>query len=368
MTEILAITILLFASWFVPKGGDRSRTIHRYLVTIMLIGAILMAIRQDYWPLALWSLICVNALRKPWPAMHITKLASLAVLYGLYAVLQPLIQPEQVALGLILIVVCAVVGALLAIFKPEHMPHYNHSDMLMVMGLASALALTMLQDSLLWALTIPLFVVGVLQREYAVGEAHGWMLCTVMVYAGLYSSPYVMLVSLVIIGAVATYGMTTVYQLHDGPDHGRVRIWHILLRGFYWQGTWKEQLLGFGWNSWAACAERVTQIDAKQGHPDPQHFTHPHNEYIHCLFEHGFVGLLILVAWIGSILHQTWLTNPPLLIPAVTLCAIACTSYPWTLPTEYPRANKGQVEYLPFGSMGMVTLTLVLLLLIGRTP
>jgi O-antigen ligase len=360
---LAVLLLLLVAAWFMPQGRDRSAVIHRYCIAVMLAGAVLMVSQQDYWPLALWSLVCINALRRPWPARHLTKLGSAVALYAVYAVSRPHVTPELVPYALMSVVTCGLLGVALWTWEFKTQPNWNHSDMLLVMACACALALMRLHSPL-WILA--LLPLGLMPGK---GQALAWQLVSVLAVVALaFESPFVGLgLGVAVIGGAgfAAHRM----KLHHkafGPDHGRVRIWYILLKGGWWKGTWKEKLFGLGWDSWHGWADSFNRLAAqKSGQPEDKVsvWTHPHNEYIHMLFEHGILGLVLLLGWIGSLFVHAWQATPALIIPGVTLCAIAATCFPWSLPTEHPIEHKQYIDYRPWGNMGMVILSLLMLCL-----
>ncbi len=360
---MIALAAVFFASWFAPRGRDRSPTIHRFTLAVMLAGAVPMLARHDYWPLAIWTFICINALRRPWPAMQLTKFGIGIALYGVYATVQPLVTPELTTYSLMAMVAAALVMVPVVRWYWEgYGLNQNHVDMLWAMGQAACLALGLMQDSLWWLLP---FGILLLPNCMRLGQHTLWY------WAGIYTLlgviyPWVGVAIFACAVPALAYACTKLYKQPFGLDHGRVRIWYILLVGVWWHSSWKDRLFGLGFNSWRVCAEQFNALAAKKAgvqEDKNQVWGHPHNEYVHMLFEHGVVGLLLLIGWLGSLFWRAWLTEPALLIPAVTLCAVAATSYPWTLPYETPREHKQYIDYQPFGSMGMVVTTLLMLCL-----
>ena len=115
---------------------------------------------------------------------------------------------------------------------------------------------------------------------------------------------------------------------HGGFDSGRLRLWREVLMGLWWPHGWRVRLGGFGTGSWRQSTPGFTI-------PRFQRvvFTAAHNEYVEQLFEHGLIGLVLLLGLLGTWLWQAWLGGPlghALLIVELTLCSIALTNFPWT--------------------------------------
>lgn len=365
IANLAVLLMVLFLACFARQGRDRSAAIHRYVLAIMLAGAAVMVNQRDWWPLALWSLVCINALRKPWPGRQITKLAVGVGLYGMMVALPP-VEPFWILTG---IATAAFIQAA-RWWIMEKAEHWNHQDMLYAMGIASIYSLSLLHDwRWLFAQAPLLVMLFVKQKGHVRAAGQGVLWAGAAVVSLVFVSGFwplslsVLLLGGIVLGAQVP-GLS---QTVTGPDHGRVHQWYVLLKG-WWLTSWNERLFGLGWDSWRAWADSLSQLRCKKLGIAPQNehtFSHPHNEYIHVLFEHGIVGLLLLLGWIGALLWHAWLTNPPLLIPALTLCAIAGTSYPWTLPYETTREHKQYIEFSAFGSMGMVVTSVLLLKLLS---
>lgn len=360
MVAAWSLVALLGLSWWAWTGRDRSPTIHRYTLAVMIAGGIPMALAQDYWPLALWVVLCGNALRKPWPMTHLAKLGTAGVFYALYRFAHDQLTggPMPILLGLVA-VSCA--GACLWWINRTRLGNRNHAHMLFVMGFAACLALSMLHHPA-WSV-LSLFLLAPLWKFP--GQSWIWVACAGL--AGLAVIFPLLAIGLALIGVctMAPRAWRCRMSAQD-VDHGRVWIWSILLFG-WWHSGWMARWLGLGWGSWTSWADSFSQLEQRKTGLPPKHaafMTHPHNEYVHLLFEHGVIGLLLLCGWIGSLLWQTWQVEPALLIPAVTLCAIAMTCFPWTTPYEVAVPKKQYIDYTPFGCMGMVITTLCILVLL----
>jgi len=350
--------VLLLTAWFTPTGLDRSPAIHRYLLALMVGIGSFMAYHHDWWPLALWMLCCANALRFPWPTGQLLKFAMAGVLYTLVRSLP--LTAEMVPWVLYVIMTVAIGQGVLYFVHRRWSGNTNHTDMLMVMGLASAWALGSIEHSAWFAAGL-LFTIPFVLRP---GQAYLWVgVGTIAATAQAYPFAAIGILG----GMLALPSLTWRYRFTvDGPDHGRIRIWTILLN-IWWSTGWKARLIGLGPDSWRSWADSFSRLEQQKTGTigGGQFMTHPHNEYVHVLFEHGMIGLLLLLGWIGSLLWHAWFTQPALIIPGLTLCAIAFTCFPWTLPYEVAKPLKLSVEYEPFGCMGMVVITMVVVMLLS---
>ena len=343
-----SVLALFIVAWFNGPGLDRSPAMHRYLSLIMVgIGAV-MTIQQDWWLLALWAYCCANALRFPWPMNQIVKLSTAGVLFLLVVTFRQHLTVDLIPFVLLCLVSVALAQGVLYFAHRRWSGNTNHTDMLMVMGFASALALGVMQHWS-WFAFSALFLIPFAARP---GQAYLWSLASIVGLSLLYL-PFVALGA--IVGAVA-YIPTFAYGWRLSArhlDHGRIRAWFVLL-SIWWSAGWKARLIGLGPDSWRVFADRVSQLGKEK------FFSHPHNEYVHVAFEHGLVGLALVLAWIGSLLWHAWTIQPALLIPSLTLCAIAFTCFPWTTPYEVGVVRNNRQEYDPFGCIGMVLVTVLL--------
>lgn len=107
----------------------------------------------------------------------------------------------------------------------------------------------------------------------------------------------------------------------------RDQIWRYVLK-YWWVIPWPGKLIGCGTGSWIPLYQRSGPT---------RHIalaTHPHNEYLHILFEHGAIGLLAILGYVGTALWQSSHGTPELqavAITGLTLCTVAAVSFPWTL-------------------------------------
>lgn len=364
------LLVLIGLGCLAPSGLDSSYTLHRRTVLTVLIGAVLMTIGHDWWLLVGWAVVVYNALSRPFPAMHLTRLDTIIAFYAVYLVARPFVTPEVIPVVLGGLTVLAPVAYLIGVYWFDD-PHclgqgqQNHADAVSVLSIAAACGLAW-SVSAWWLLAmVPSLAVlyWAAQRDGRIGQAVPWLGFVALTGFMLYS-PWLGL-GLALIGLL--YGWREARRLrmtNRGVDGGRVRMWWILLLGGWWQGGRKVRLLGHGWNSWAAWADSFSMLEwKKSGKPlkdyakDGMFWSHPHSEYVHVLFEHGAVGLGCLLGWMGLLAYSAWQAGPmqqAVLFPAVAMAAIALTHFPWTFPTEKD-----------WGHMGLAVISLVLAILLG---
>lgn len=361
MIAASTLIVLLLLAWFANAGRDRSWTMHRYILVVMGAGAFVMLHQQDWWALALFALLCWNALRRPWPMTQLTKISTLTICYSLYALSQPVTMEMRFLLLAGVMAVGLVAVALWHVNHPMIWQH-NHTNMLLLGAVACAWALTFLQSPW-WVLATAPLIWPLAKRA---SQAWGWMgltLLAVLAQASLLLASIGLLLACIVV----LYKLWPYRMRPDGPDHGRMRIWAIMLISL-WGNGWKERLFGLGWGSWTSWADSFSQMIAKKGGKWVSHnefFANPHNEYVWMTFEHGLVGLGLMLGLIGSLYWQAWQTAPPLIIPLTAVCAMALSTFPWTLPLEIAVQKKQYIDYVPFGCMGAVVLTLVIRIMLG---
>jgi O-antigen ligase len=359
---ILSLTLLtlLALSWFMTRGRDRVNTTHRLLIVQLVLVASLLAWSQEWILLALWLFLCGNTLWRPSPLHHMAKLQIVGLLMLGLVILAPFITHDVtpfvlmgfVALGLILVGLWA--------WTTYHIQP-NHRDMGLTIAYGSAAILAPMQ-SWYWLLVLPVLMLPWLWRRSLNLQAFGWIAAM-----GLMALGFVWPIAaggIAVAGFAAASSSLWPCRVHDrGPDHGRIRYWCILLH-VWWSHPWKARALGVGWESAKLWGDRISQAEKQNGKGSTQFFTHPHNEYVHVLFEHGLVGLCALLAFIGWLGWSAAQSDPLLLIPGIGLCAMAFTTFPWTLPYEIGQQDKqGKITYTPFGCMGMVMVTWLFVLL-----
>lgn len=356
MTELILLLLFLAVLWTGP-GLDRSFVIHSLFLATVGIGAALMVYQADWYALAGWTVLSVNMLRRPYPMQHQARLALVGGLYAVYAFVPP-VQTDWLLMGLVGVLVGFSLAYDVLLFK-----HESFRDMLVTMGVACTVAL-LLKGYWLWAVALgPLvFAVLVFRARSAVChsrilQAHIW-LAGIAVLALLFWSPWVAVVP------VLSAGAWYIAQPMPLGASIRWRWWHILLVT-QWRSGWSARLFGMGHDAWMSWADSLAgAIKQKTGKDQEQVLLNPHNEYVSILFEHGLVGLAVFAAWAGSLLWHAYQHDPVLLIPGLTLAAIALTLFPWTFPREIRLQGRTFVQYEPFGHMSTVILSLLIAILL----
>jgi hypothetical protein len=369
VTIAMSLFSVLLLSCFAPIGLDVSPTLHRRTVASMGLGAVLMAVNQDWWLLAFWVVLCVNALRLPWPAMRMSRIEPAVMFYGVYMVGTQAMTMESTYWLLNGLVLLGMIGAGLKFFGDHSCAQNqsNHAEALMVVSVAACAGLAWWLSPwwLLFALPGLTVIKFEIKHGVPVGQAFLWLFHLGLL-ALLFTWPWVGLgVSLVYVAGLCRVA----YYLRchrTSVDGGRVRMWWTLLYAGLWMrpNGWREFFLGHGWQSWAAWADQFAQVEERHGVPNTEFFLHPHSEYVHVLFEHGVVGLVCFLCWMGSLAWQALEVGPlgqAVLFPAVAIASVALTSFPWTPPASVALATSQTV----FGNMGLVIVTLVIAILVG---
>ena len=111
-------------------------------------------------------------------------------------------------------------------------------------------------------------------------------------------------------------------------DSYRLAMWYGVLRDQWGAAHWIIHWLGFGATSWRQLTPQYTI-------PRFQRvvFTTAHNEYVEMLFQHGIIGLVALLYFLGDNLWRAWHGGPTgeaVFLLGWTLCAIAFFNFPWT--------------------------------------
>lgn len=346
------LLLVLVAVIFTGPGLDRSFVIHGLFVGTVGMGAVLMIYQQDWLALAGWAVLSANMLRRPYPMQHQARLATIAALYAVYAFTPP-IHTDWLLMGIASIVVIFALSWDFILFK-----HESFRDMLCTLGIACVVAL-ILKGYWLWAVALgpllfPLFAFRKLTTPL---QAHVWVAGIVIMAIHAWT-PWVGIFIALVAGAY--FGLKPIPL---GASL-RWRAWRTLLR-LQWSYGWTARLFGMGHDAWLQWADAVAGlVKQKTGKAEAESLTNPHNEYVSILFEHGMVGLAVFAAWACSLLWNAFQHDPALLIPGLTLAAIALTLFPWSFPREIQVQGKTFVTYEPFGHMSTIILALLIAILL----
>lgn len=353
---LAALGLLGFLAWvlFTGPGLDRSFVIHGLVLSTALIGAYVIGLSQDWIALAGWTLLCTNILRRPYPMQHQARLAMILLFYVLYAVTPP-IPTDYLLFGIVGVIVSLVPAWAWGLLLVQH---ESYRDMLLTIGIACAV--TLMLHGWVWAglaippMLIPFFAYRDLSTSL---QGHIWLASIVVMVVAWYWP--------ILAVAPLLMGLAWFTWQPRSYSAGLRWWWWKQLLAAQWQSGWMARLFGMGHDSWQQWADSLVGLmKQKTGKQDQETLLNPHNEYVSILFEHGAVGLFILLAWISALLWQAWRVDPPLLIPALTLCGIAVTLFPWTFPREIPIQGKTWVRYEPFGHIGTVILSILIAILL----
>lgn len=351
MIEI-PLLILLAVVLFAGPGLDRSFVIHGLFVATVFAGSTLMLYQQDWIVLAGWTLLCTNMLRRPYPMQHQARLSMFAGLYAVYAFVPP-IHTDWMLMGMTALLVVFSLSWSSILFA-----HLNFRDMLCTVGVACTVALA-LKGHVLWlvALIPLLFPLFAFRKITRVLQAHLWI-AGIACLALMFWSPWVALVPVILAVAWGFMGpASSAWSI-------RWQAWRTFIL-VQWRYGWTERLFGMGHDAWAQWADALAGLEKqKTGKRHIDAMTNPHNEYVSILFEHGLIGLFVFLAWACSLLYHAWRSDPPLLLPGLTIAAMGLTLFPWTFPREMPVQGKTWVQYEPFGHMSTLILSLLIAILL----
>lgn len=151
-------------------------------------------------------------------------------------------------------------------------------------------------------------------------------------------------------------------------DSGRCRMWYVMLLGGWWKQPWIVRLLGQGWGAWWQGHDMMTKVKQAGGHKSELPlWSCAHNDYVQMLLEHGAIGLVCLLGFIGERLYVTSLHDPITYLMGVAICSVAMTSFPWTLYHETYSPDEGGVMTFGVGSTPLNVITLLIAVLAGRS-
>ena len=136
-----------------------------------------------------------------------------------------------------------------------------------------------------------------------------------------------------------------------------------------WLQRWRVWLLGFGTHSWFALTKIPTLQRTGKRTPDGRIegmvFCTAHSEFVEWWFEHGAIGLAVLLGFISTTLWSLYQAGPlgqAVLILAVTLCSVAAINFPWTLFQEvHNESQPVPVQYIGAPSLLIFSFVIALL-------
>lgn len=325
----------------------------------------------------------------PMPALVWKRTASGAAIFaGAYAVMAPQMQVSMVAP---LLAVLAALGSLTGLWAfyswrqgrsyhkewfggfwvmfgrvlpnkymdaGQNMP--NHAQSVAVLGIGALIGLSWLWSP--WALVlvpVPLMAVAFCGgRHVTQGLLHLQVLGAAVVGLWEWRVGAGMLIG-------ATMGLWAMAWWTTPPgattmDSFRFWLWkESLIR--WWRGRWLIRVMGLG-------TGRYTEFMAGAQHHAclGSQFTTAHNEYLQQTVEHGVIGLLLLLAYLGDALWRTWSGGVELqavFLLGATLCSVALVNFPWTLTHELMVMSRPNGPPENVGSPSLIAISLVVALL-----
>lgn len=122
-------------------------------------------------------------------------------------------------------------------------------------------------------------------------------------------------------------------------DGDRALWWQL------WLLQWRIRLVGFGTRSWFPMTvwpiyKRLAVVNPQTSFVSGLAFFTAHNEFVQFLFEHGMIGLVLLLAYVGDAGWHAWhggLAGQAVFLVLATMLSIATINFPWTLFNEIPQ-------------------------------
>lgn len=142
-------------------------------------------------------------------------------------------------------------------------------------------------------------------------------------------------------------------------DSNRLAYWRDAIELCWWPCGWRKRLFGFGSHTWLVSTIRIV---APRQHPEI--LSSAHNEFIQQLLEHGLIGLVALLAYLGDALWRAWHGGPEgqaLFVIECVWCAIAMVNFPAVWYHEYHPPSDTEQHW--FGSPTLNAWTFVLAIL-----
>lgn len=317
---------------------------------LWLIGILTI---ENPWLQALLGLLLINWLRQPQPGMHLSRVMPLAMLTLAGSLLLDYLGASLVFPSLLAIALVGVylTGRLLWEWYanvPLTFAGQENSNNLQAISLISLCASCGLILAYSWwyAILVPFSLYPLLLVQYQFGVLTG---TSKTVTLGIGLIPLVIVFALPLWigwwGAAAVLPAVTAMVWGCGQalrhevwwDSGRVRAWLIMLTAGWWMPGWRTRLLGQGWQSWLPFHEYVlkaaTSMKQQKVVRTDVLLSTAHNEFIQMLFEHGLIGLTLLIGYCFSILWQLGHGSgeaQAVYLVGSGLIAVALVLHPWT--------------------------------------
>lgn len=160
-------------------------------------------------------------------------------------------------------------------------------------------------------------------------------------------------------------------------DNNRTTVWRDILVGYWWEQGWWVKLLGCGTGAWVFLHSDWMEAAAakgKTGRDVQELYTSAHNEYVQQLAEHGLIGFVALVAFVGTSLYDLAHAGPvgiAVYLPAVVLASVCFLHFPLdyyheAMKLETVKTDDGRLVNIPkhVGHHGSTTTQMVAVIVV----
>lgn len=351
VTALLLSTILL--DWH-QKGV--SRGMYRSYVLVAGVGLLALVAIPNWWLRGLGLIMLLNWASDPMMGAHLARVMPFVIFLTAGALVLPMLTVEAVPYLLGSMVLAGVALSIHAVqYAVERrklkgrvaamhtgQENVNNTQSVSVVCTSAAIGLAV-GYSPWWWLAVPLVALPIWftawldwrrERTVTMGPV-------LMAGVGLMSLPLVLgWWSLTFVPVVLTglaWSLLQAIRHEKWWDSGRVRCWYTTLLTGWWIAGWKVRLLGRGWQSWVGFQDFLVDMAKRTNR---QHIVNTkfmmstaHNEFVHLTFEHGLIGLLLLLGYCATALWSLGTGGPEAVavyFVAVGMIGVACTLHPWT--------------------------------------
>lgn len=347
---ILAVTFLLTMHQRGVSPG-----MYRSYVTIGGIGLLLVWTLPNPWLQAVCGLMIVNFLRDKHMGLHLNRFMPFVIFLAGGVAAWPYLDRSAVYP---LLASIAGAGAILTGYslvnvwrewrERDHIKLYagqenvNNTQSISVVCTSATIGLAV-GFSPWWWLAVPVVGFPILwqtvadwrhERSVTMGPVlmAGVAFMALPLVIGWYT---LILVPLVLAGLVAA--VVQALRFEKWWDSGRIRCWFTALHIGWWEAGWTVRLVGRGWQSWIGFQDFLVQVATKTNRHKIVNtkfmMSTAHNEFVQILFEHGLIGLLLVVGYCATALWSLGTGGPEAVavyFAAVGMIGVACTLHPWT--------------------------------------
>ena len=347
-----------------------------YRICFMLGGAAAIGIVAvpNPWLQALLVLMLFNLLRDSDVGVHLSRALPLFLMMASAVILIDRLGAGMVYPGLILMVGAGLILAVQTVldYRRQMAPSWatpslaagqenvNNTQAISVICTTAALGLTW-GFSPQWAIIVPFVALPILLIQWMDWRRNRSVTLgpPILAGVGLLMLPFVIgwwaSLSLLVAIPALIWGIGEAYRKPVFWDSGRVRIWTTMLLSFWWNGGWMVRLSGRGWQSWVVCNDLLLQVAKKTKRQAIVNvhtmMSDAHSEYVQILFEHGFVGFVLLAGYILTSLWRLGHGSPEaqaVYILATGVCGVAAVlhNFTWYHNTAAPHPDHPEQTYL----------------------